>query len=195
MGDTARGHSDLASAFARIEDKNALAWAVLDSKSEKVVTSAIALAANRRAGRRVAVPELKHMDLVFLRGGGGAFTERIGTAYQAKAAYLCDFTEARIRRRHPYVGSILNTDFPKLRRYCTEYQVERSAGVFYLFEVSDPTKQIKYGTTRHVAIREALGVIVGEVAGNLVFSSVIDCGEADGSTVKIHMLVFEPFGP
>ena len=116
-------HARLATAFAGIEGKHALAWAVLDGKSEKVVSSAIALAANRRDDRRVALAELKHMDLVFLRDGIADITARIDAAYQAKAAYLCDFTERRIREHHPYVGSVLNSDFPKLRTYCAKYNL------------------------------------------------------------------------
>jgi len=50
-------HQQLVEAFLNITNKNALAWSILDEKSERAITSAIALSANYQAGTRVASVE------------------------------------------------------------------------------------------------------------------------------------------
>jgi hypothetical protein len=116
----------------------------------------------------------------------------LSAAYQAKSENLCSYTPTRIARRDGWLGSLLNDDFAKLRDYRERFPLECLGGMFNIFNVSDSTKQVKYSDTRHVAVEEAMRVTIGQITeGQHVLTSTIDCGEADGTRVKIHMLVFE----
>ena len=59
-------HDTLIDGFHAILDKEALGWAVLDCKSELLVTATIAAAINRKAGQRMAHIEFARSDLVIL---------------------------------------------------------------------------------------------------------------------------------
>ncbi len=83
-------HNKIIQAFIDIEDKNALAWSVIDNKSELAVTSAIALSANRKANKRIAYVERSRIDLTFEN------EDKTVSLYEAKAAYSTDFQPGRI---------------------------------------------------------------------------------------------------
>jgi hypothetical protein len=89
----AASHQQLVDAFLGIPDKNPLAWSVLDEKSERAVSTAIAWSANKRAGVRVACVEHQRLDLVFMDG------RTVHTTYQAKAAYLSDYSKKRVAKQ------------------------------------------------------------------------------------------------
>ena len=177
-------------AFRDISDKNALAWSVLNEKSERAVTSAICLAANRRAGRRVAWVEFKRMDLVVV----DAREPRVPlAAYEAKAAYLSGYTDKRIARRDRWLGEILDPDFGKVREFARRFDTVRRRGcLFYLYEVGDPSKQLKYGGANSRTLGEAELVVQAMLPRRkFVRSATINCGEADGTKVRIRLLVFD----
>ncbi|MGI8789133.1 MAG: hypothetical protein ACR2HG_15445 [Pyrinomonadaceae bacterium] len=85
-------HDKLIEAFLNIEDKNALAWSVLDTKSELTVSLAIAVSANRKADKRVAYVEHSRIDLAFVND------DNTFALYEAKAAYITDFQPKRIAK-------------------------------------------------------------------------------------------------
>jgi hypothetical protein len=183
-------HNTVLDAFRSIDDKNALAWSVLDTKSELFVSAAIALSANRRARRRIAHVEYPpRVDLVLVDEQG-----RPAHAYLAKAGYLTDFQPARIQRRDPYLGLCLDDDIPKVQGLCTQLGPSvRGSALFYLYEVSAPSRQLKYGKVPPVSLsvaRETLPLFVPRAS--LIAHETIDCGHADGADVRIHLYVFEP---
>ena len=197
-----RSHSTLTKAFAGIEDKNALAWAVLEHKSEDAVRRAIALSANRLARRRVCAVEVKRVDLVVHEPVGGL------RMYEFKAAYLSDYDPKRMRRGDRWLGSNLNWDLAaaagKLEsaqeacRTCfslTGSVRARSSAVWLLYEVGEPNQIIKYPRQRNVvSIAEAEEFLCGQVRGGLDEHVSIECGEAWGRStatrVAIHMFIF-----
>lgn len=187
-------HERLVSGFHDIQDKNALAWSVLDHKSEQFVTAAIATAINRKAGLRIAHIEFDRVDLVIL-------TERIKPrlgrhldwpaaslvmSYEAKAGQLFDFAPGYRRPKNIYVGGHLNADMVGLRR-------ATGAGVFFMYEVADPTKHLKYFTGHTTDVDDAVAELCRNMTnGTLVAREVISCGQADETDVSIHMCVFDP---
>ena len=134
-------HKLLINAFRSISDKNALAWSVLDTKSELFVWSAIALAANCEAASRIAYVEYpRRVDLVFKDKNG-----RVADAHSAKAGYVSDFQPRRIAIAYRYLGAHLDADIAKSPPLCARLGAEvQGAGIFYLYEVSEPSKQTKY---------------------------------------------------
>lgn len=187
-GSQAASHEQLVDAFLGIPNKNALAWSVLDEKSERAISTAIALSANTRAGVRVACVEHQRLDLVFMDG------RTVHTTYQAKAAYLSDYTEKRIAKRDIWLGEILNEDFGKLAARNERISSVRASGcLFYLYEVADPSRQMKYArpSNEHSAA-EAIEIMRSLVRGRFNSSHVIDCGKADGTNVQVHLVIFDP---
>jgi hypothetical protein len=180
-------HSIVREAFASIQDKEALGWAILDSKSETTVTLAIATAANRRAGRRVAHVEYRRVDLVLVGDG-------IPIAlYEAKAAYATDFQPARLARGDWYLGACVDEDLQKKRNLGVGMPTVRDRAVlFYLYEVSDTGKQLKYGRNPPVLVADAINGLKSQITlGTLAAHDSIDCGTVDGAHVKIHLLIFD----
>lgn len=183
-------HEVLLDAFKSIADKNALAWSVIDTKSELSVTSAIALSANRLARARVAHVEYPpRVDLVF-KGPGG----KVAQAYLAKAGYVTDFQPRAIVKSNPYLGGHFNKDLQKLPTVCSRLGREvRGAGLFYLYEVSDPSRQTKYGGLPAVELEVAVTTLSRFAAhGVLAGRKMLDCGIADGAAVRIHLCIFDP---
>ncbi len=181
-------HSIVREAFANIPDKEALGWAVLDSKSETAVTLAIATTANRQAGRRVAHVEYRRVDLVLVKEG-------IPTAlYEAKAAYVTDFQPARLARGDWYLGACVDEDIQKKPNLGAGMPtVHDRAVLFYLYEVSDTGKQLKYGKNAPVLVADAIMGLKSQITmGTLASQDSIDCGNVDGADVRIHLLIFEP---
>lgn len=179
----------LFAAFDNICDKNALAWSVLDTKSESAVVRAVALSAIRRAGSRAAWVEHapKRLDLVLLSG-------QVKIACEAKAAYLTDFQKKRVDRGDWYLGGCTDGDLAKLAGLTGPARpFSRGYALFFLFEVEDPKRQSKYGSSPRVQLAYAQEALRKAVAlGDLVGWSSIDCGLADLTNVKIHMAVFTP---
>lgn len=183
----AASHGQLVDAFLGIPDKNALAWSVLDEKSERAVSTAIAWSANKRAGVRVACVEHQRLDLVFMEG------RTVHTTYQAKAAYLSDYTKKRVAKHDIWLGDILNEDFGKLEARNNRLGSVASGCLFYLYEVADPSRQMKYARPSHEhSAAEAIEVMRSLVRGRFNSSHVIDCGEADGTNVQVHLVIFDP---
>lgn len=183
-------HKTVLDAFRSIQDKNSLAWSVLDTKSELFVSAAIALSANRQAGRRVAHVEYPpRIDLVFVNEH-----REPAHAYLAKAAYLTDFQPARIEKRYWYLGGCLNDDIPKVQALSLRLGKNvRGSVLFYLYEVSAPTRQLKYGKAPPVSLPIAIETLTRFVPhGSLVASETIECGGADGADVRIHLYLFDP---
>ena len=197
-------HAALTTAFAAIEDKNALAWAILEHKSEEAVRRAIALSANRIAGRRVCTVELKRVDIVLHEHAGDL------RMYEFKAAYLSDYEQRRMEEADRWLGGNLNIDLAaagvkrdaaqEACRTCfalTEPVRATSAAVWLLYDVREPAQIIKYPRQRSlVSIAEAKAFIRRQVGGVLDVHASIECGEAWGNTavtqVAIHMFVFSP---
>ncbi len=83
-------HDRLIEAFHGIQDKNALACSIIDTKSEKTVSLAIVVSANRKANKRIAFVEHKRVDICFVNDDDSI------SLYEAKSAYLTDFQQRRI---------------------------------------------------------------------------------------------------
>ncbi|MGI8495108.1 MAG: hypothetical protein ACR2L1_07325, partial [Pyrinomonadaceae bacterium] len=133
-------HNKIIDAFIGIEDKNALAWSILDTKSELAVSSAIAVSANRKAERRIAYVERSRIDLSFINPDGTF------SLYEAKAAYFTDFQPNRIAKSDWYLGKCINDDLMKLKNFADANSIVREyACLFYLYENTMPHKQSKYG--------------------------------------------------
>jgi hypothetical protein len=186
-------HSILKTAFTTLPDKQALAWSIVDTKSESAIVRAIATNINRTHGRRALVEYPPRVDLVILKE---QYVSAPLFAYEAKAAYLTDFQPNRLAREQPdwYLGPCVDDDLTKLQGLPTRYPGVQTAALFFLYELSDPTRQLKYGTPRRVdfddadaALRER--VTLGTPDGP---PTTIDCGAVDRTDVKIHMYVFEP---
>lgn len=180
-------HSLVLGAFENIADKNALAWAILDSKSETAVTLALAVTANRSAQQRVAHVEYRRVDLVLVREG------RPFALYEAKAAYVTDFQPARLARGDWYLGACVDEDLQKKHNLGAGMPaVKERAVLFYLYEVSDVSRQQKYGKSAPVAVADAIAGLKSQITGGILAAEKqIDCGEADGANVKIHLLIFD----
>lgn len=179
-------HSIVRDAFDNVCDKNALAWSVLNGKSECAVTAAIALAANRRAGRRIAVVEHRRVDLAIVNG-----TMEIAL-YEAKAAYTSDFQPTRLGREDKWLGASVDRDLKRLCARKTEVPMARRAALFYLYEVAVPRVQMKYVPKASVPLDRAKDALLREVTlGTVADESVIDCGAAAGSGVRICLFIFE----
>jgi hypothetical protein len=148
-------HDQLVRAFLGIEDKHALAWSILDERSERAVSSAISLSANRssREGRVACVEYRPHrLDLAFM-------TNRVvHSTCQAKSVYLGDYTEKRIAKRDEWLGGVLNADFDKLAKANRKIGSVRGSGcVFYLYELADPSRQLKYAVhANEVSVEAAM---------------------------------------
>lgn len=175
-------------AFAAIEDKNALAWSVLDAKSESAVVRAIALQINRFGSVRARVEYPPRIDLVLLDDSLPR------AAFEAKSAYLTDFQPRHIAKRNWYLGACVDDDIRKLHNHVSRHPTfQYRAALFFLYEVGDTTKQLKYGRNPPVNRAEAESALTSFVElGELKRSCFIDCGEAHGTCVKIHLYLFEP---
>lgn len=185
-------HDTLTEAFLGIEDKNALAWSVLDTKSEKTVSLAIAVSANRKANKRIAHIEYSpRIDLVFIN------SDNMLDLYEAKSAYVTDFQPSRIAKNaiyqnDAYLGKCIDNDFAKLKLIREKFSnVRQISCLFYLYEVSKPERQLKYSNPP-VPIQNAIQTIQSQVAsGILVSHQAINCGEADETEIKIHLCIFD----
>ena len=114
------------------------------------------------------------------------------STYQAKAVYLGDYSMARIAKRDIWLGGILNEDFGKLMdRNGKLGSISTTGCLFYLYEVAVPSRQMKYGVPlNEVSAQDAIGIMCSSVKGQFNSSHVIDCGEADGTNVKVHLVIF-----
>lgn len=187
-------HRTLVEGFHSIHDKNALAWAILDTKSETLLCATLALAINRRAGKRIAHVEYPpRIDLVILKDRQPSRPARhlrndpgaVAIAYEAKAAAM--FTFAPGMGTDPkYLGAGLNDELEGMVR-------GRQAGIFFIAEAGDPERHRAYFNSHVTDIDQAIRLLRQQVTrGELVAHETIDCGEADRTQVKIHMCVFDP---
>lgn len=181
-------HDRLIEAFTNIEDKNALAWSILDTKSELAISLAIAVSANRKASKRVAYIERSRIDLSFVN------QDNTFSLYEAKAAYFTDFQPNRIAKNDWYLGKCISDDLVKLKKIAeANSNVREYACLFYLYENTMPHKQSKYGKYPAVTLDIVLTTIESEVNnGKIVSHQTIECGIADEAEIKIHLVVFEP---
>ena len=187
-------HRTLIDGFHSVVDKNGLGWAILDSKSEQLVISSIATAINRTTGRRIAHTEFANrIDLAILRAPIQRRDRRcldsancvIEMKYEAKIGQCFDF--APLQRTQPsYLGAALNEDMEGMT-------VGRGAGLFFVSDVRDPNRHLKY-FKGHVAPIETVAAVLSKhvVRGTMVAHEIMACGVADGTEVKIHMFVFDP---
>lgn len=168
-------HDKLIEAFTNIEDKNALAWSILDTKSELAVSSAIAVSANRRANERIAFVERSRIDLSFFN------PDNSFSLYEAKAAYFTDFQPNRIAKNDWYLGKCINDDLMKLKNFAkANSNIQEYACLFYLYENTMPHKQSKYGKYPSVSLNTVFTTIETQVDnGKMVSHQIIDCGIAD----------------
>jgi hypothetical protein len=187
-------HTTLIEGFRSIEDKNGLGWAVLDTKSETLLCVSVAVAINRRAGKRIAHVEYPpRIDLVILRERQVSRPGRslpnhpqfVEMAYEAKAAAL--FTFAPGMRTDPkYLGGGLNDELDGMVR-------GRQAGIFFIVEAHEPERHKAYYNGHVIELRNALALLQQQVTrGELAAHETIDCGVVDGTKVAIHMCVFDP---
>lgn len=181
-------HDRLIEAFTSIEDKNALAWSILDTKSELAVSSAIAVSANRKANKRITYVERARIDLSFIN------QDNTFSLYEAKAAYFTDFQPNRIAKSDWYLGKCINDDLMKLENFVkANSNVREYACLFYLYENTMPHKQSKYGKYPSVPLDIVLSTIESQVSnGKIVSHQTIDCGIADEAEIKIHLVIFDP---
>jgi hypothetical protein len=181
-------HNRIIEAFIGIEDKNALAWSILDTKSELAVSSAIALSANRKANKRVAYVERARIDLSF------ANQDNTFSLYEAKAAYFTDFQPNRIAKNDWYLGKCIDDDLLKLEKFArVNSDVREYACLFYLYENTMPHKQSKYGKYPSIPPDTVLRTIEFQVSnGKIASHQIIDCGIADEAEIKIHLVIFDP---
>ena len=136
--------------------------------------------------QRVQYPP--RIDLVFKDPGG-----LLSHAYLAKAGYVNDFQPNAIAKMDPYLGTHLSNDVTKLLALRSRLGLQIiCAAVFYLYEVSDSSRMTKYRRAP-VVVDIALETLQRFVQhGVLVAKEVIDCGDADGANVRIHLCVFDP---
>jgi hypothetical protein len=187
-------HGILIDGFRSVVDKNGLGWAVLDSKSEQLVTSAIATSINRKLGRRIAHTEFPpRIDLAILtspilhrpqqRLDTTSCSIEIG--YEAKIGQCFDFAPQQ-NTAPKYLGADLDADMEGMR-------LGRGAGLFFISEAHEANRHLKYFRGHTTNIQAVAAVLAKHVTrGTLVAHEVMDCGIADGTEVKIHMLVFDP---
>lgn len=187
-------HKILIEGFHAIIDKNGLGWAVLDSKSEQLVTSAIATSINRKLGRRIAHVEFStRIDLAILqspirhreRRCLDPRTAMVEMQYEAKIGHCFDFAPAQ-NTHEKYLGADLNHDMKGML-------YGRGAGLFFVSDVRDANRHLKY-FRGHVAQIDAVAALLCKhvVRGHLVARETIDCGVCDGTEVRLHMFVFDP---
>ena len=181
-------HDRLIEAFTGIEDKKALAWSILDTKSELAVSLAIAVSANRKANKRISYIERSRIDLSFVNEDDSF------SLYEAKAAYFTDFQPNRIAKSDWYLGKCISDDLIKLENFAkANSDVRDYACLFYLYENTMPHKQSKYGKYPPVPLNVVLTTIETQVNnGKIVSHQTIDCGIADGAEIKIHLVIFDP---
>jgi hypothetical protein len=180
-------HHVVLDAFVNIQDKQSLAWTILDHKGENAVTAAIVASANRRAAARIAHIEYYRVDMAFVEGGSPV------ALYQAKAAYLTDFQPSRVENEDWCLGRCVDEDLmkkPKL--YARVTARPNLAALFYLYEIADPSKQLKYGKHPAVRVSKARAALRRLVTkGRMRDWCTLDCGTVDETNVKIHLAVFE----
>lgn len=178
----------ICNAFALIEDKNALAWSVIDTKSEGAVVRSLALQINRASSMSARVEYPPRIDLVVIEE-----TVPIA-AFEAKAAYLTDFQPKYIAKRNWYLGPCVNSDIEKLISLRTRLpSLQYFAAIFFIYEVDGTDKQLKYRGRPPVQLAQAEAALKSAVySGNFISTTFIDCGQAHGANVKIHMYLFEP---
>ena len=187
-------HKILIEGFHAIVDKNGLGWAVLDSKSEQLVTSAIATSINRKLGRRIAHVEfstridlailqtpIRHRERRCLDPGSVA----VEMQYEAKIGHSFDFAPAQ-STHEKYLGADLNRDMEGM-------SYGRGAGLFFVSDARDANRHLKY-FRGHVARIDAVAATLCKhvVRGHLAAHETIDCGVCDGTDVRLHMFVFDP---
>lgn len=108
--------------------------------------------------------------------------------YEAKAGQFFDFAPPYDRANNEYAGGHLDRDIrnKNLAR-------GSGAGLFFMSEVSAPHRHLKYFAGHTPPISAAIGVLAKHVtSADLVAHETIDCGLADGASVKLHMCVFDP---
>lgn len=180
----------LVKAFKAIRDPNALAWSVLDTKSETTVTSALALSVNRLAAQLVARTEYERVDL--------ALFDQVGipvALYEAKAAYATDFQPQRITDDDWYLGGCIDDDLQKLSaRRPHRPTVRHHAALFYIYVVGDPSRQLKYGRGRPAVALTAVKAAFATTVkfGTCMRVEALPCQIAHGTTVDVHLCLFEP---
>jgi len=203
-------HKTLIEAFNSIsgtDTAKALGWVALDTKFERFVTAAVATAINTQADKRIAHveftthkkvrrepdgPKDSRVDLVilgdripsrpgkYLRTGSEAIVMR----YETKAGQLFDFAP-RARTKKRYLGGDLDKDLKAMGS-------ARGAGLFFISEISDPTRCAKYFGGNTASLDDALSTLMRNVTkGEVVTQAVVSCGTIDATDVKIHMIVFD----
>jgi len=117
----------------------------------------------------------------------------VHSTYQAKSVYLGDYTKKRIAKQDIWLGGIINEDFNKLAERNAVLDSIRTTGcVFYLYEVAIPSRQMKYAVpSNELSAKDAIGIMRTFVRGQFNSSHVIDCEEADGTNVKVHLVIFD----
>ena len=121
-----------------LQDKNALAWSITDTKSEKTVSLAIVVSANRKANKRIAYVEHKRVNICFVNDDDSI------SLYEAKSAYLTDFQQKRIDKNDKYLGKCVDDDLLKLKKISeNNSNIRDYACLFYLYENSMPHRQAK----------------------------------------------------
>ena len=192
MSGKSKTHQVLIDAFLGIRDPCFLGWAALDTKVERFVVAAIAAEINRRHGRIAHIEFPPRTDLVVLESPIPSGAKRldprqatIKSRYEAKAGQLFDFAPAQ-RTSDGYMGGHLNDDMAVLRPGV-------DAGLFFIADVDDPTRHLKYFKGHAAPSRAAaLKILQSNVPnGRLVADPTLDCGSVDGTKVRIHMCVFE----
>jgi hypothetical protein len=185
-------HLTLIDGFHSIHDKNSLGWLALDTKFERFALAAIATAINRRFGRIAHVEYPPRRDLVLLdtplasRSGRhlDARSVQPKLAYEAKAGQLFDFAPQQ-GTDTKYLGGSLNDDLAKV-------PAGAGAGLFFLSEAGDPLRHLKYYGGFDAPLAIAVQVLEKNITnGTLAACETIDCGQVDGTTMKIHMCIFE----
>jgi hypothetical protein len=188
-------HAKLIEGWRSITDKNALGWAVLDTKSETLLCTMLAVSINRCAGTRIAHVEYppKRTDLVILKDRQVSRPRRclanqadaVEMAYEAKAAALFTFAPG-MNTDLEYLGGGLNDELEGMVR-------GRQAGIFFIAEAREPERHKAYFNGHTTEIDYAIAQLQEQVPRGKMFAhETIDCGIADATQVSIHMCVFDP---
>lgn len=190
-------------AFKKIDPSGVLAWAILDQKAERFVTSA--LAASLNSSRRIALVEHRRFDLAIIRKWDPEGQAETLALYQAKCMYLSDLRPADKDLRN--TTRVRRTKRPSKDRawwfgYNLAWQLQQKpdswaeklhrGGLFYLFEVQDPRQQSKYGRRNPPVERDDAFHVLERCYGKETVGRAASkfARGVSGTAVRLHLALF-----
>lgn len=207
----------LAEAFSAIETTLLLKNAILDGKSEGILTQALATSLNHR--ERIARTEVGRVDLAVFPAGVSSVQQLGADAAdywaEAKFAYLCQLAEplptteqlAQVddwlrcdltkkdktvrskRGQLYYCGYGLRLDLEK-RTQRPHNMRDRLLGLFYIAEVDPPSAQAKDRKPENAPLHHAESLVSGWVGLPPRDRASLDFGSQWGAAIRVHLLVY-----